>query len=141
MLLALSFVMVAIASHSISSAFHSMGLPLVSGYLFAGIVAGPDLLHLIPERGIRSLRFVDEVSLAFLALHAGAQVRTSMLRHQMNGRGWITFFLVVCKIAGVGAAVLAMAPHIDFMKGMDTWWQVRLMIWAKGLACDRTALF
>ena len=44
-----------------------------------GIVAGPYCLRLIPESDIRSLRFIDELSLAFIAYASGAKLMLDKL--------------------------------------------------------------
>ena len=58
------FAIIALASKQIGQSFAKINLPLISGFLFAGVIAGPYALDLIPAEAIEKLRFIDEVSLA-----------------------------------------------------------------------------
>ncbi len=57
-------------------------LPRLTGYLFAGILLGPDVLGYFSPESVASLRFIDELALAFIALSAGLELRTQNLRRQ-----------------------------------------------------------
>ena len=46
-------------------------LPNVSGYIIAGIVIGPSVLHLVPDNIISNCAFLSDVALAFIAFDAG----------------------------------------------------------------------
>ncbi len=54
----LSFVIVAVASHTISNFCPFVGLPRITGYLATGIIAGPFVLKLITTDEIGQMRFV-----------------------------------------------------------------------------------
>ncbi|MBD3335714.1 MAG: hypothetical protein GF355_09380, partial [Candidatus Eisenbacteria bacterium] len=54
----LAFALVALASRQIGAGFSRIGLPLITGYLFCGMVAGPYLLGLISRDTVIQLRFV-----------------------------------------------------------------------------------
>ncbi len=59
----LAFAIIAAASKQIGQTLVKTGLPLISGFLFTGIVAGPYVLDLISMEAALNLRFVDEISL------------------------------------------------------------------------------
>lgn len=65
------FARIAAASKQIGQSLVKTGLPLISGFLLTGIVAGPYVLDLISVEAISNLRFVDEISLGFIAFAAG----------------------------------------------------------------------
>ena len=46
-------------------------LPNVSGYIIAGMLIGPGMLHIIPEATIENLSFISDVALAFIAFDVG----------------------------------------------------------------------
>ncbi len=48
----ISFGMIALAAHQIGRYFAQIELPLISGVLFAGILAGPFVLHLISAEAV-----------------------------------------------------------------------------------------
>ena len=66
--LLLSFGIVALASKEIGAFFARYNLPLISGFLFAGVLVGPYVLGLIHSEAIPHLHFIDELSLGFIAL-------------------------------------------------------------------------
>jgi Kef-type K+ transport system membrane component KefB len=57
-------------------------LPKLTGYLFAGILLGPDVLGYLSRESVTSLGFIDELALAFIALSAGLELRIQDLRKQ-----------------------------------------------------------
>jgi Kef-type K+ transport system membrane component KefB len=57
-------------------------LPKLTGYLFAGILLGPDVLGYFSRESLVSLGFIDELALAFIALSAGLELRMQDLRKQ-----------------------------------------------------------
>ena len=57
-------------------------LPRLTGYLFAGILLGPDVLGYFSRESVASLRFIDELALAFIAISAGLELRMQDLRKQ-----------------------------------------------------------
>ena len=117
--LALGFVVVAFAAHAIARGFPAIGLPRLSGYLLVGVVAGPSVLHLIPESSIRSLRFVDEVSLAFIAVSAGAKLYIPQMRPRVKSISSVMLGLIVSEYAIVTATIFALHPLINFMRDME----------------------
>ncbi len=57
-------------------------LPKLTGYLFAGILLGPDVLEYFSRESVEALRFIDELALTFIALSAGLELRMEDLREQ-----------------------------------------------------------
>lgn len=86
------FGLVALASKEIGHFFVKIKLPLVSGFLFTGILAGPSVLELLPVEAASGLRFVDEVSLAFIAFAAGSELHIKKMRHRFKS--------IICTIVG-----------------------------------------
>ena len=52
------FIIIAVASNQISKLFIRARLPLVTGLLIMGIIAGPYVLDLIPQEALSELVFV-----------------------------------------------------------------------------------
>ena len=88
------FALIALASKEIGQFFKKINLPLISGFLFAGIIAGPFILGLIPAEAIAHLRFVDEISLAFIAFAAGGELYLEELRSRLRAITWVIAGLV-----------------------------------------------
>ena len=117
-LLAVGFAVVSVASGQIAHAFPHIGLPLITGYLLTGILAGPEALGLIPEQSIRSLRFIDELSLAVIAISAGAKLYLPKMSGRWRSIGWVMGGLIVFEY-GIAVTIVALHPYIQFMDGMD----------------------
>jgi len=71
------FAIIAIASKQIGHSLVKTGIPLISGFLLTDIVAGPYVLDLITREATLNLRFVDEISLGFIAFAAGGELYSS----------------------------------------------------------------
>jgi NhaP-type Na+/H+ or K+/H+ antiporter len=70
-------------------------LPLITGFLFTGIAAGPYVLNIIPTAAIGNLRFVDELSLAFIAFAAGSELVVRQIKSRFKAIRYTTFGLVL----------------------------------------------
>lgn len=72
LILILGFVVIAISANQIAKTFQKIRLPLITGLIFTGIIAGPYILGLIPVSSKSELNFINEIALAFIAFAAGA---------------------------------------------------------------------
>ena len=79
-----SFILVALASKAIGQFFSRYGLPYITGYLLAGMVAGPFVLGLMQTEDTVTLRFIDELSLAVIAFIAGSELYLKELRSRLR---------------------------------------------------------
>jgi Kef-type K+ transport system membrane component KefB len=61
-LIIVNFSIIAIAYKQIGQYFAKMRLPLISGFLFTGMIAGPHVLGLIPKEAAKTLLFIDRLS-------------------------------------------------------------------------------
>ncbi len=80
----LTFVMIALAAYLIGKLFTRLGLPYITGYLFAGALAGPFVLDLLPSEAVTQLRFVDQLSLAVIAFVAGSELYLKEIRPRLR---------------------------------------------------------
>ena len=115
-----AFAFTALAAFQIgrfSTRFH---LPLISGYLLAGIIAGPFILRFMDMANVESLRFLDEVSLAFIAFAAGSEMAMDELRGRYRSIGWNTLTQIAAIYLFCGAAFFLLADAIPFMQGLST---------------------
>lgn len=113
------FAIVALASHRIAQVFQRLHLPMITGYLVTGIVAGPFVLLLLRSEGIPKLDFLNDVSLAFIAFAAGSELYLKDLRGRFRSIGWNTAGQLVITFVLGAAAILLLADHIPFLKAMD----------------------
>ena len=112
------FAIVALASRQIGDFFARAHLPLISGFLLAGILVGPFVLNLVPVNSIVPLHFVEEVALGYIAFAAGGELYIKELRGRFKSIGWVTLgnTLVVPFIGSL--ALFLLADFIPFMQQM-----------------------
>ena len=114
-----SFAIIALASSLIAKLFNRYKLPLVTGYLVTGIITGPYILSLISTELIEKIRFIDEISLGFIAFAAGSELYLKELRSRLKNIGIISLSLVsIVPIIGT-VGVLLLADYIPFMQNLD----------------------
>jgi Kef-type K+ transport system membrane component KefB len=56
------------------------GLPLISGYIFVGILAGPYITEFLSHDMVSRFRLVDDLALSFIALTAGGTLQLQFLK-------------------------------------------------------------
>lgn len=112
------FGLVALASKEIGHFFVKIKLPLVSGFLFTGILAGPSVLALLPVEAASGLRFVDEISLAFIAFAAGSELHMKKLRSRLKSITCTIVGLVVITFTLGSVTLFMLCDFIPFAKEM-----------------------
>jgi len=108
-----------LAGTLMSELLETIGLPHLSGYLLAGIIGGPHILHLVDHHTVTELSPVNTLALSLIALAGGAELRIDTLRSVARGLAWATLvqstFVLVC-VAGV---FLAVSRFIPFTQGLE----------------------
>ena len=126
LILILGFVVISISANQIAKTFQKIRLPLITGLIFTGIIAGPYILGLIPVASKSQLNFVNEIALAFIAFAAGAELYLRELRSRLNSIKWNTFGqLVVTFVLGT-FAVYFLADYIPYMEGINNAGQISI---------------
>ncbi|RMF87428.1 MAG: potassium transporter TrkA [Nitrospinota bacterium] len=127
-----------LASQQIGQYFARIKLPLISGFLFTGIVAGPYILGLIPAEAIHRLRFIDELSLAFIAFAAGSELYLQELRSRFRSIRWVTATQLVFTFSLGSVAMFLLADWIPFMRGMSTTGRLAIALLAGAILVARS---
>jgi Kef-type K+ transport system membrane component KefB len=97
-----------------------LGVPHLTGYLFAGILAGPHVLKLIDHTSVERLSSVNALALALIALEGGAELKLEFVKKGLRSLGWSTLLQsLVIPIAMIAVFVLA-RPIIPFAKKLPT---------------------
>eukprot|EP01025_Chloroclados_australasicus_P062117 TRINITY_DN8157_c0_g2_i1.p1 TRINITY_DN8157_c0_g2~~TRINITY_DN8157_c0_g2_i1.p1 ORF type:complete len:450 (-),score=28.01 TRINITY_DN8157_c0_g2_i1:352-1677(-) len=68
--------------------------PKITGYLIAGVIAGPYVLRLLTEKQVSDLRYLDQCCLSLIALAAGSELKLSDLQKQRKQVIWVTLGIV-----------------------------------------------
>ena len=112
------FLIIAVASRHIAKSFINYKLPLITGLLITGIIAGPFVLQLMPAESIAKLNFVNEIALAYIAFAAGAELYLKELQTRLKSIGWNTFGQLVVTFCLGSIAVYLLFEMLPFMQEM-----------------------
>ena len=118
-----SFAFITFAAFQIGQLATRFHLPLISGYLLAGILAGPFILQrlfmdAIHVAHVGALRFLDETALAFIAFVAGSEMALDELRGRYRSIGWNTAAQIGAVYIVSGIGIFLLAEHIPFMRDL-----------------------
>jgi len=69
-----------LAAYMTAQILRIAGLPLISGYIFLGILAGPYMTGFLTHDMVVRLRLADDLALSFIALTAGGTLQLQFLR-------------------------------------------------------------
>lgn len=96
-----------LAGTLMSELVETVGLPHLSGYLLAGLIAGPHAMHLVDHESVERLSVINALALALIAIAGGAELRLEQLRESARSLAW--GMLVQCGLVGLAAGVTFMA--------------------------------
>ncbi len=114
----LSFGIISLAAKGIGAFFKRYKLPLISGFLVAGILVGPFVLNILTDELLTTLHFIDEVALGFIAFAAGSELYLKDLRGRLKGIAWVTTGLVLATSIFGGLAFFFLTKYIPFTQDM-----------------------
>lgn len=115
-----TFVLVALASKTIGSFFSKYGLPYITGYLLAGMLAGPFVFDLMQSADTERLRFIDELSLAVIAFIAGSELYLKELRSRLRPIMLNTAGVILIAPILLGVVLFVATDFIDFTSDFST---------------------
>lgn len=108
-----------LAGMLMSELFDLVGLPHLTGYLFAGAIAGPQVLHFIDHETVERLKPTNTLALALIALQGGVELRVELLRKVLKSLIWATVIQCTLAMVGIAAAFYVATPYIPFTRGMN----------------------
>jgi Trk K+ transport system NAD-binding subunit/Kef-type K+ transport system membrane component KefB len=130
--------LIALASSSIGEAFSRWRLPLITGFLCTGILAGPDVLGVIPETALVRLRFIDQMALAFIAFAAGSELNLHEMRGSLKSIKWVTVGLVASTFTLTSTVVYFIGDLLPFMRDMPPTARIGVAILAGSVMVARS---
>jgi len=133
-----AFTVVALAARQISITFANARLPLITGFLFTGILAGPYILNFISSETIKNLRFVDEISLAFIAFVAGSKLYLKDLKGHFKSIRWATIGQVFSTFVIGSISFFVLFDFIPMMKNLPATIRVSSSILAGAILVARS---
>jgi Kef-type K+ transport system membrane component KefB len=105
-----------LAGTLLSELLEPVGLPHLTGYLLAGIVGGPHVLHLIDHATVDRLSDVNTLALALIALAGGAELRIETVRTVMRSVSWALFLQALLGLGVMTGVFFVLAPYIPFTR-------------------------
>lgn len=114
------FAFIGLASKEIGKNFRKIQLPLITGYLIAGILAGRFVLNLISESTVRNLVWIDEISLAFIAFAAGSELSINDLKTKLRSLSWLTIGISAMTFTIGSIVFYFVSGSISIMSGLGS---------------------
>jgi len=102
-----------------SSLLEMVRLPHLTGFLVAGIVAGPYVLHAVDHDTVADLSVVNSLALSLIALAGGAELRMEALRRGLGSLAWATLVQNGLALVLVPVAFVLARPLVPFTHGME----------------------
>ncbi len=113
------FIWILFGANYFAGFFQKIKLPLITGFIIMGVIAGPYVLDLIPFDAIKNIQFINDIALAFIAFAAGAELYLKDLRSRLRSIAWNTFGQLVVTFIFSSIVVYLLASQIPFMSGMS----------------------
>ena len=101
-----------------SQLLEMLRLPHLTGYLLAGVIAGPHALRLVDAVTVRQLAPVNTLALALIALAGGAELSAAEVRRSAKSLTVNLLFQSVIVVVGVGGLFVLASPLIPFTRGL-----------------------
>jgi Kef-type K+ transport system membrane component KefB len=108
-----------LAGTLLSELLEPLKLPHLSGYLFAGIIGGPHVLHLVDHHTVKELSPVNTLALALIALAGGVELRVSTLKAVAKSLTYASAIQTSVVMLVMGGVFLALSRYIPFAKDLD----------------------
>ncbi|MEZ4268306.1 MAG: cation:proton antiporter [Myxococcota bacterium] len=97
---------VILAAHALAELADSFGIPRVTGYIVAGIVAGPQVAGLLSPAVVVEMKVFNTLALALIALEAGLELEIAAIRRVAKTLLSIVGFKIPLAWLGVGGTFL-----------------------------------
>lgn len=102
-----------------SELLETIGLPHLSGYLLAGVIGGPHVLHLVDHATVDRLSPVNTLALALIALAGGAELRVSTLKEVRRSVGYGLSLQSAVGLVTLSATFMLLSRYIPFASALS----------------------
>jgi Kef-type K+ transport system membrane component KefB len=102
-----------------SELIEALGIPHLTGYLVAGIVAGPNVLNLVDHHTVERLSPVNALALALIALAGGAELKLDLVRKGLRSLAWATLVQSVMVLTFMTCVFLGIRRFIPFASAVS----------------------
>jgi Kef-type K+ transport system membrane component KefB len=97
-----------------------VGLPHLTGYLLAGVAAGPYVLGLVDHQAVEDLTPVNQLALSLIALAGGAELKIASLKSGLRSLAWATLWQNLLVMAVLALVFIGARPLLPFLAGVPT---------------------
>ena len=101
-----------------SELFELAKLPHLTGYIAAGVIAGPHVLHFLDHETVKSLETVNTLALALIALAGGLELRIADVRSLLRGLGIHTGVQTGLVLLTQTALFAALGSRVEFTRNL-----------------------
>lgn len=107
-----------IAGHVCGGIAAFMRLPRLTGYLLAGLAAGPQGAGFLDSHDVKALTLVNTLALALIALQAGAEITLPVLRRTWLSVAASALAQVLIVVPGMALVFWALSSAVPFTAGL-----------------------
>jgi Kef-type K+ transport system membrane component KefB len=108
-----------LAAYCIGFILEQMGLPRITGYIFAGLLLGPYFLKFYSKESVDALGFLNSLALAFIAFCAGGELKLTNIRNKLKSILFLVVGATSVVFVGVTLLVFAISNFIPFMSRQE----------------------
>jgi Kef-type K+ transport system membrane component KefB len=113
-------------------------LPLISGYIIAGIIAGPSVSNFLTDEMLNRLRLIDDVALSTIALTAGGALHLQILKQRIKPIILNIVLITLIVFGLVFMFVVATGNHFTFTRQLSSAQVIALAIFVGIIAVARS---
>ena len=113
---ALGFVM--LAAYSAAQLFKTVGIPVISGYIFSGMIAGPYITGFLDLEMVYKFSLVDDLALSFIAMAAGGALKIESLKKRSKAIFLNTFLQSIIIFLFVYHFIIFAGHYFQFIQNL-----------------------
>jgi Kef-type K+ transport system membrane component KefB len=106
-----------LATYLAGSLAGDLRLPRITGYILAGMLVGPSVLHLIQVADVAQLKVIDDIAISLIALSAGGELRIRDVRRNRRMLFGVMGSEMTAVFLAVGGFILLAAQLLPFTAG------------------------
>lgn len=108
-----------LSAYCIGSILEKLGLPMITGYICAGLFLGPYFLKLCSKNAVTDLNFLNSLALAFIAFCAGGELKLASIKKKLKSILFLISGVTSAVFVGVTFILFAISEFIPFMREYD----------------------
>jgi Kef-type K+ transport system membrane component KefB len=114
----LSFGFLLLVAFFAGKALAALRLPRLTGYIVAGVIAGPSVLGLVSREMVRALGPVQGVAICLIALAAGGELNVRRMRPLLRTIRSMIGWVVGGSVLACTLTVMVLRPWLPFLSGL-----------------------